>query len=123
MEAEPDEPCRYAVRLHGHATRDINEIVVELAESVSINHANEWKTGLKDAFAGLAEFPRRYPLAAERFRGEVRHLVYRRYRVFFTILNEDAASEDPPTVVIMGLRHVASRPLTRREIRQIEAGE
>ncbi len=59
----------------------------------------------------------------ERFRGEVRHQIYRRYRIFFTILNEESLSEDPPTVMIMGLRHSASRPLTRRKIREIEAGE
>lgn len=120
---ETEEPRRYAIRVYEHALRDINEICVFLAESVSVEYANEWKQGLKDAIAGLSEFPRRCPLVTEGFRREVRHLVYRRYRVFFTIVNEDATSADAPTVMIMGLRHASSRPLTRREIREIEAGE
>lgn len=120
---ETDEPLHYAIRVYEHAVRDINEACIYLAETISVEHANEWKTGLKDALAELSEFPRRCPLVTERFRREVRHLVYRRYRVFFTIINEDATSEDPPTVLIMCLRHSASRPLTRREIREIEAGE
>ena len=66
------------------------------------------ESGLKDAIAGLSEFPRRCPLVTERFRREVRHLVYRRYRLFFTIVNEAATSEDPPTVMIMCLRHSTS---------------
>ncbi len=120
---EADEPRHYAIRVYEHATRDINEACVFLADSVSVEHANEWKKGLKDTIAGLSEFPRRCPLVTERFHREVRHFVYRHYRVIFTIINEDDFSEDPPTVMIMHLRHSASRPLTRREIREIEAGE
>ncbi len=124
---EADEPRRYAIRVYEHAVRDINQAYVSLAESVSVEHADEWKQGLKDAIAGLSEFPRRCPLVTERFRREVRQLVYRRHRVFFTIINEEALKEasfgDPPTVMIMHLRHSANRPLTRRQIREIEAGE
>ena len=120
---EADEPRHYAIRVYEHATRDINEACVFLADNVSVEYANAWKKGMKDMIAELSEFPRRCPLVTERFRREVRHLVYSHYRVLFTIINEDSSSEDPPTVMIMHIRHSASRSLTRREIREIESGE
>ena len=45
------------------------------------------------------------------------------HRVLFSLLNEQADAEDPPTVKILHIRHGSQHSLTRREIREIEAGD
>lgn len=128
-EPDTDPPISYVIRLRERAVRDINTAYVRFAEVVSEAVANEWRDGLTEAIAGLAISPRRYPLAPERFRREVRQFLYRRsgsqvaYRVLFTILGEEAQSPDPPTVIILHVRHASARSVTRRQAREIETEE
>ncbi len=119
----------FAVRIGERALRDIDVAYVRFAEIASEEIAHEWRVNLLDAIAGLATLPRRFPLASEPFRHETRQMVYRRanhsaaYRVFYGMRGEQADAQDAPTVIILPVRHSAARPLTRREIRAIEAQE
>lgn len=123
-----DEPMRYIIRSHERAREDIDAAHEWIAKNVSPDIADEWLSGLEDTIAGLSEFPRRCP-RAEKFRGEVRRLLYRRpgsrieHHVLFRITGEEQNSLDPPTVTLLHVRHSSARPLTRREIREIEAEE
>ena len=130
----PDDPpaddlVPYVLRLRERAVRDITAAYVRFAEVVSVAIADEWRDGLMDTIAGLATLPRRYPVAPERFRGEVRQLRYQRpgsqvaYRVLFTITGEQAQSPDPPAVIILHVRHATTRRMTRTQIREIESAE
>ena len=125
-EQESEQPIRYALRLHERATRDINTIYVWLAENISLDNANQWRTGLRENIAGLAEFPRRCPLAPERFRREVRQLWYHRsgsrynYRILFLIIGEEPDAQDAPKIIISRVLHTSARPLTRWQLREIE---
>ena len=126
-ESSSDEPVSYALRLHERAFRDINCAFVRLADVVSETAARNWREGLTDAMAGLATFPRRNPLATERFRREVRQLLYQRtgsqiaYRILFTIIGDQGQSPDPPTAIILQMRHASARPLTKAQIPAIES--
>lgn len=126
---ENELPQTYAVRLTEHAQRDVDLATLHFADTASAEVAVEWREGFYDELAVLATFPRRFPLAPEKFRGEVRQMPYRRtgsgtaHRVLFTIVGEEAISPDAPTVRILHVRHSAARPLTRMQIRAVEAGE
>jgi plasmid stabilization system protein ParE len=107
--------------------RDIDAAYVRFAEVVSETAANEWRDGLIDALSELARFPRRCPLAPEPFQREVRQHLYRRpysrvaYRILFTIIGDQDESSDPPTVIILHLRHASARPVTAAQAREIES--
>lgn len=122
-----DEQVTYALRLHERAVRDINAAFVRLAEMVSEEHAYLWRDGLRNAIASVAARPRRFPLARERFRREVRQLLYARvgskttYRILFTITGETADSLEAPTVTILHIRHASARPITRNKAREIDS--
>ena len=124
---EPEESRTYAVRLTERAQRDIDEATLHFADTASEQIAVAWREGFYEAIAALATLPRAYPLVPERFRGEVRQMPYRRtgnataYRVLFTITGEEPNALDAPTVNILHVRHAAARPLTRTQIRAIEA--
>src|SRR5436853_3180747 len=85
----------YALRLQERAIRDITAAYVRMADLISLKVANEWRDGLRDAIAGLATNPRRYPRVPEKFKREVRHLIFRRtgskaaYRVLFAITDAE----------------------------------
>jgi plasmid stabilization system protein ParE len=127
--AEGEPPLTYVLRVQEHAARDINAAYVRLAELTSPENADEWQDGLRQAIASLATSPRRCPLVPEKFRHETRQLLYRRpgsqvaYRILFTIIGEQAQSPDPPTVIILHIRHASARPITRTQVREIETGE
>ena len=111
---DAEEPVVYALRLQELAARDITAAYVRMAELVSVEIAEEWRDGLRNAIAGVATNLRRFPLVTEDFKREVRHLVYRRpgsktaYRVLFTITGEVQPFPDPPTVTVLHVRHAAS---------------
>ena len=119
----------YAVRTREYANRDINAAMVRLAELVSDEAALAWRQELREAIGSLATMPRRCPRATEPFHGDVRQMLYRRlhsslvYRILFRITDEEENAIDPPTVTVIHVRHGAARPLTRAQIRQIEAAE
>ena len=119
----------YAIRSRERARRDRNEAIIYLARTTTEDNARDWNAGLTAALATLAILPRRCAVAPERFRGEVRRLLYQRpaskiaHWVYFTIEGENLNSLDAPTVTIARIRHAAAKPLTRTEIREIEAAE
>jgi plasmid stabilization system protein ParE len=123
----PDEVATYVLRIHERAVRDIDACVVRLAELASEEAAVAWRNGFREAISRLATNPRRCPLAPEAFRREVRQLVFGRtgrkitHRILFTISGERPDSADPPSVVILHVRHAAARPITRSEARRIES--
>lgn len=127
--ASEEELPVYAVRTREYALRDINAEIVRLAELSSEVTALEWYEELEEAIGGLATLPRRCPRAPEPFHLEMRQLLYQRpgsrikHRVFFSITDEEVGSPEPPTVWIYHVRHGAARPLTKAQIRQIEAAE
>lgn len=124
-----EEPLRYVVRLREYASRDLNAAVLHFAQTASGAIAMEWLEGFRTEIATLATMPRRCPRVPERFHIEARQLLYRRgkssvaYRILFTITGEEPDSLDPPTVAILHIRHGATKPLTRAQIREIEAAE
>ena len=117
----------YAIRITERAQRDINAATVHFGDTASPEIGAAWRTGLYEAISSLATLPRRCPVAPERFRSEVRQMQYRRagshvaYRILFRIEGEEANALDPPTVIIMHIRHASARPLTRTQIREIES--
>ena len=122
-----EEPRTYVVRFRERARREIYQAVAHFIESAGDDTAIEWHNGLTNEMAALSQFPRRCPRVPEQFTREVRQLVYRRgrgraaYRVLFTLTNEEPDALEPPTVTVIHIRHAAVRPMTRREIREIEA--
>ncbi len=124
---DADAPLKYALRLREYALRDINAAYVRLAEEMSIDIANQWRDGLMRAIGELATMPRRCPLVPERFRREVRHRLYQRpgsqakFRILFDITGEQETSLEPPSVNVIHVRYASARPITRAQIREIEA--
>ena len=129
MSAQDSESRTFAIRLQERAVRDIIAAYLRMEQLVSLTVANGWRDGLRTTIAGLATNPRRYPIAREQFKREVRNLLYRRagskmaYRVLFTITGEEQQAPDPPTVTILHVRHAAARHITRVQARQIESEE
>ena len=78
----------------------------------SPEQAGRWQEGLEKAVASLQEFPTRCPLAPEKdaFDIEVRQLLYRGYRILYTLVdvNDDGIDD---TVRILHVRHGARRYL------------
>jgi plasmid stabilization system protein ParE len=122
-----DPQTTYTVRLGERALRDTDAAIVHLADTASEQLAAEWRTGLMRAVRTLASQPRRFPLAPEPFRREVRQMIYRRtgnaaaYRILFAITGEEQDALDAPTVWVLHIRHAAARPLTRAQVRDLEA--
>jgi plasmid stabilization system protein ParE len=120
------EPQSYALRFQERALRDIDAAYVRLAELSSADIADRWLDELRDTIATLAETPRRFPIAPERFSREIRQILFRRsgsritHRIMFTITGEGNDASDSPTVTILHVRHGAAKPLTRPETRQLE---
>lgn len=126
-ESKDEQPLNYALRFTERARRDIDAETVYIAETSSPEIAIVWREGLYDTVASLAILPRRCPLAREQFRCEVRQILYRRpgsrfaHRILFTFSGEEAVSSDAPTVILLHVRHSASRPLTKLQARAIES--
>ncbi len=125
---DKDEPTRtYALRVTQRAQRDLDAATVYFAETASPEIAVMWREGIYAELASLATFPRRCPRVPEQFHREVRQLLYRRsgsqtaYRILFAIAGEEETSPDAPTVIILHVRHTAARPITRTQVRIIEA--
>jgi plasmid stabilization system protein ParE len=99
----------FRVEISVQAERDAEAILKWLLEERSGQTGIDWFLGLDDAFASLAEFPERCPVAPEsaRFPFEVRQLLYGKkphvYRILFTI--------ETDTVQILHIRHGRRKPL------------
>ena len=93
----------FRVEISAQAERDAESILEWLLAEHAGRAGMDWFLALDDAFASLAEFPERCPVAPEsaRFPFEVRQLLYGRkphlYRIMFTI--------EADTVHVLHIRH------------------
>jgi plasmid stabilization system protein ParE len=93
----------FRVEIAASAERDAESILEWLFSEHAGKPGMEWFLALDNAFASLAQFPQRCPVAPEsaRFPFEVRQLFYGRsphvYRILFTISGD--------TVNVLHIRH------------------
>ncbi len=87
----------------------------------SPEQAGRWQQGLEHAIGSLRELPTRCPLAPENdaFEVEIRQLLYGRYRVLFTCVDEDGDGRQE-TVRILHVRHSARRRLNESGVEEKE---
>ena len=103
----------FRVEVSSQAESDAEGILDWLLTQHSGQPGIDWFLALDDAFASLAEFPERCPLAPEntRFPFEVRQLLFGRkphvYRILFTIERD--------VVYILHIRHGRRKPLRPRD--------
>ncbi len=85
------QKMRYSIKVEPTAQRDIQLAYDWGKETWGVKQANKWSRELAKSIRSLGEFPERYPLALENdeFKYEVRQMTFQRYRVLYTIKNED----------------------------------
>ena len=124
---DPEGSLNYAIRLSERALRDIDLATLHFAETAGVEVAIAWSDGLYEQLKSLSSSPRKFGHPRERFKGEVRQMIYRRqgsrvsFRILFAIRDEDPSKLDAPTVTILHIRHAAARPIPRKEARAIES--
>ena len=102
----------FRVEISAQAERDADAILGWLSQHTG-QAGIDWFLALDDAFASLAEFPERCPIAPEnaRFNFEVRQFLYGRkphlYRILFTI--------EADTVQVLHIRHGRRKPVAPTE--------
>lgn len=96
----------YEVIVQPRAEKDIEAVYRRLAKR-SPSAAEVWMEGVLAALDSLEEMPARCPLAPEAafFKREVRHLLYRQYRLLFVI--------EERHVRVITVRHASRKPLRR----------
>ena len=79
---------KYNVNLTQHAQNDLEHIFDYIAAD-SINNAVNFMLELEEKVYSLDTFPERHPLIAENeyFGTDYRHLVYRKYRIIYRIID------------------------------------
>ncbi len=113
----------YAVRLSPAASAQAVAEYDRLTQTADTEAAEDWREGLRAAWAGLARLPQRCPVAPEDAAFQqfspgppLRVFLYRRgsrrsaWRLLFTIHEADA--HDPATVRVQHIRHSAQLPLS-----------
>jgi plasmid stabilization system protein ParE len=105
----------YRIDLSPTAFDDVDGIVSYIAND-SPENANRWRHQLFDKISHLVLMPHAYALAPENAfcSHEVRQFLFGRYRILFTICDEDQH------VYVLTVRHGARRFLTGDEIAEIE---
>jgi plasmid stabilization system protein ParE len=95
----------YQVIIEAPAQAEIEEALRWMANE-SPESAALWYFGLTEAVDRLKHFPRRCPRAPEdvAVKEEIRHLLYGKYRILFTIRDE--------YVHVLHVRHAARKPLS-----------
>ena len=126
-----EEPKQYALRVTPRAERDIEAAIVHFADTAGFEIAQVWRGRLFEEIASLATNPARFPIAPEMpylrgFKGEFRQLVWRRtvssvaYRIIFWIEEE---GYDGPTVSVAYVRHGSAKPITRKDVRDLQGND
>ena len=128
MMGDAEQPTIWAIRYTQWAIRDISAAWSHFAESVDMDIADAWESGLKAEIAKLAQFPQRFSSEGENslFSIPVRKMMYRRTRrgpAYFIYFTLRTSPEDAPTLLIIHVRHAAQAAITRKEAREIEASE
>ena len=75
------------VEFAAEAEGDLEAIAAFIAED-SLHHALRFVTELRDACERLSAFPRRFPVAHQSARGEIRKALHGNYLIFFKIEDE-----------------------------------
>ena len=90
----------YTVIIEERAKADIRAAALWMAQ-FSPEKATLWHFEIEEAILSLEEMPKRCPRARESqyFKREIRHLIFGKYRILFTIEDE--------TVRILHVRHSA----------------
>jgi len=103
---------KYRVRVTHEAEGHISSIERYIAED-SPENARRWRVRLRDRLRSLKDFPERHEIAyrASEVGHDVRHTFFGVYRILYT------AERD--SVVILGVRHGARRPLTAEDVRRM----
>ena len=103
----------FRVEISAQAERDAEAILEWLLAQHTGQAGIDWFLALDDAFASLAQFPERCPIAPENARSpfEVRQQLYGRkpqvYRILFTIAGD--------TVNVLHIRHGRRKPVAATE--------
>jgi plasmid stabilization system protein ParE len=95
----------YQVVVEKEAEEDLKSAVHWIAQ-YSPDKATLWYFDATEAIESLENFPARCPLAPEsqRFRADIRHLIFGKYRILFIIEDE--------TVSVLRVRHQAQDVLS-----------
>lgn len=118
---EDDGPPRYAVRISPAVSAQAVMEYDRLTMTVGTERAEDWREGLRAAWASLATLPLRCPVAPEnaafqqfRLGPPLRAFLYRHRRAAWRLLftAHDETADDPPFVQVHQLRHGAQEPLT-----------
>jgi plasmid stabilization system protein ParE len=90
----------YSLAIEEEAEQDIEAIVAWMAQ-YSPEKATLWGFEIQEAIESLQTFPFRCPLAreSETFGAAIRHLLFGKYRILFTVIDE--------TVYVLRVRHSA----------------
>lgn len=90
----------YQIILEEEAEQDIEAATAWMAQ-YSPEKATQWYFDIQEAIDSLQTFPFRCPLAreSEMFGAEIRHLIFGKYRILFTVIDE--------TVYVLRVRHGA----------------
>lgn len=114
-------PAAYVIRLTRRATAEIQVAWEHFAETADESVADRWQAGLENALASLALMPERNAIA-ENESGllgfPLRRHLYRRtasspaYLIFYRLVD---ASDEPPTIRIIHIRHGSRAPLDEDE--------
>ena len=106
---------RYTVVTTEQAARDIEDAAAWWARERSVEQAERWYQGIRNAIANLATSPARWPIGEERdrFAYEIRERRFGlgskpTHRVIFTIVRE--------TVLVLTVRHLARQALRPEDV-------
>jgi len=123
--SDAEEPLTYAIRFYERANRDIDAIVVFLADNFGQRVARLWYGELGKAIASLSHLPERYAIATEpHFTQTTRNLTWARpgsrisHRILYRVFHEGV---DGAVVYILHVRGATRAPITVAEAREIEA--
>lgn len=102
----------FQVELSAHAAQDIEEHYVWIQER-NPAAAEKWFNGIMAAIHTLKDFPERCSKISEQesFTQEIRHFIYQKHRLIFTIQNT--------IVYILAVRHTARKPLENEDLEEI----
>ncbi|CBN57886.1 MULTISPECIES: type II toxin-antitoxin system RelE/ParE family toxin [Kamptonema] len=99
----------FRVEISPSALTDAEEAFLYMQKDSSLN-AEEWYNGLVNAILSLENLPNRCPLASEseEIGREIRQLIYKRYRILFSVSEE--------IVQVLRIRHTARDWLSSDEL-------
>ena len=104
---------RHKVEISGPAEKDLEEAYLWIRDDAGVATATEWRLGLYKKVQSVETFPMRFGYAFEHYYSpiELRQALYYSHRIIYTVENDK-------TVMILHIRHIARKPITKRDIRR-----